>query len=164
MQKGDNRPGTEKDREALINVFKDFGFEVEPHDNLKAQQLCDEIINLGERDFSKYACLVVCILSHGDEGTVYGTEGNQVLIEDAKKQFNNFKCPTLSGKPKIWIIQACQGPLEQGDYEKSTPTLEPKETKLGPTIQANLPNNAGIHLLFVVMKLLLYLVNEILFG
>jgi caspase 2 len=142
-----NRYGTEKDRKALSDLFKDFGFEVEHHDNLKAQQLCDEINKLAERDeFQEYACLVVCILSHGDEGTVCGTDSKEVSIEEAKKQF--FNNTYLRGKPKIWIIQACQGNLSQEDLEKSTLSLKLKETTPDPTTQNNLPNT-GIHLLFL---------------
>jgi serine/threonine protein kinase len=157
LQEKKNRYGTEKDLEALSGVFKDFGFDVKHHDNLKAQQLCDEIIKLGKRDFSEYACLIVCILSHGNEGIVCGTEYHQqVSIEDAKKQFNNFNCPTLRGKPKIWIIQSCQGNLKQEDLEESTPPLKPKKTRPTPhpTNQGNLPNTGIIFILFLVMKLL----------
>ncbi|EFX77124.1 hypothetical protein DAPPUDRAFT_198557, partial [Daphnia pulex] len=144
------RYGTKKDLEALSGVFKDFGFDVEPHDNLKAQKICDEINNLAERKFSEYACLVVCILSHGNEGIVCGTDSKEVSVEDAKKQFNNFKCPTLSGKPKIWIIQSCQGNLKQEDLKKSTEPLaplKPKETTPQPTNQENLPNTGIIYFL-----------------
>ncbi len=128
MQKEDNREGTNKDAEELNAVFKEMGFDVENHKNLPAKQLCNEIEKVREKNFSKYASLVVCILSHGGEGTVFGTDGDEVSIEDVKTQFNNFNCHDLIDKPKIWIIQACQGNQLQEDLEKSIKSsLTPKK-------------------------------------
>ncbi len=156
LQKANNRPGTEEDKNALTDVFKKFGFDVKHHDNLKAQQLCDKIIKLSKRKFPEYACLVVCILSHGDEGTVCGTDCQEVSIESAKKQF--FNNSFLSGKPKIWIIQSCQGKLKQEDLKESAPLapLEPKKIRPTPhpTNQGNLPNTGITFILFLGMKLL----------
>lgn len=150
LQKADNRYGTEKDRKALSDLFKDFGFDVKHHDNLKAQKLCDEINKLAERKIPEYACLVVCILSHGDEGTVCGTDSKEVSIEKAKEQF--FNKTSLSGKPTIWIIQSCQGNLKQENLKKSTKPLaplKPKETTPQPTNQGNLPNTGIIRILYI---------------
>ena len=44
------------------------------------------------------------ILSHGDMGIVYGTDGI-VKLDYLFEPFKGNNCPTLAGKPKIFIIQ-----------------------------------------------------------
>lgn len=66
-----------------------------------------------KKDFSRYGSLVICLLSHGTEGVVEGIDGRQVSINNLKYKFSLEKCPELYGKPKIFIIQACQGVLKQ---------------------------------------------------
>ena len=54
--------------------------------------------------------LLVCILSHGAKGSVHGTDLQEVKIEEEIcHKFDGSICPKLLGKPKIFIIQACQG-------------------------------------------------------
>ena len=44
------------------------------------------------------------ILSHGEEGTVYGTDG-PVEIKDLVEPFKGHRCQSLAGKPKLFFIQ-----------------------------------------------------------
>lgn len=54
--------------------------------------------------------LIVCVMSHGAAGLVYGSDNGKVNIEkDIVMPFNGYNCPDLIDKPKIFIIQACQG-------------------------------------------------------
>ena len=76
---------------------------------MKAQDLYNQIDELAKQDFSSYASLVICILSHGDEGVVEGVDSICIEINELKYKFNSNDCHTLNGKPKIWILQACQG-------------------------------------------------------
>ena len=60
--------------------------------------------------FKDYASLVVCFLGHGNEGVVTGV--NNVGVPLNKIQYETFDdnhCLDLSGKPKVFIILACQG-------------------------------------------------------
>ena len=59
--------------------------------------------------WSSYASLVLCILSHGGDGVIYGINGESVRMNDLKYAFNHEQCPELSGKPKLFVIQACRG-------------------------------------------------------
>jgi hypothetical protein len=125
LQAAANREGTEKDKEALTKIFEEFGFEVEPHDNLKANEITEKMNQLAIRDYKNYGCVVVCMLSHGDEGTICGSDFyydskkkkkfNEVSIEDTKKEF--YRNDSLKDKLKIRIIQACQGSQLQEDFE-----------------------------------------------
>ena len=115
LQEEDNRKGSEKDKEALMKIFEEFGFEVEPHDDLAANEITDQIKQFATKDYNKFGCVVVCMLSHGDEGTIYGTDGLSVSIEETKKEF--YGNISLKDKPKVWIIQACQGNQLQEDFK-----------------------------------------------
>lgn len=57
---------------------------------------------------------MVCVLSHGDKGCVFGTDEEKVPIQDITQPFISRKAPTLAGKPKLFFIQACQGTRLQG--------------------------------------------------
>jgi len=60
---------------------------------------------VAKRDFTDSDCVFVALLSHGDEGVIYGTDG-PVQYEQI---FSLFKPPevnkSLVGKPKIFLIQ-----------------------------------------------------------
>jgi len=71
-----------------------------------------------EKSLSKYASLVVCILSHGNrmsngEEIVFGVDGASVETEPLIKEFNNYNCKGLAGKPKIFVIFSCRGEKSQ---------------------------------------------------
>ena len=54
------------------------------------------------------ACFV-CLLSHGEEGFIFGTDGKRIPLEEIFMLFGNTNCKGLIGKPKVFIIQACRG-------------------------------------------------------
>lgn len=60
--------------------------------------------------FKDYASLVVCFLGHGDQGVVTGVNNVGVPLNTIQYEtFDDEHCPDLSGKPKVFIILACQG-------------------------------------------------------
>ncbi|ESO83598.1 hypothetical protein LOTGIDRAFT_133150, partial [Lottia gigantea] len=72
------------------------------------------------------ACFI-CLLSHGEEGYIYGTDGEMLALNQIFDLFNNNKCPLLKGKPKIFIVQACRG----GSFDRG---VSIDETDGGPAI------------------------------
>lgn len=50
------------------------------------------------------------MLTHGDQGKLYAYDGDY-KYEELWSRFYASHCPTLKGKPKIFIVQACQGNL-----------------------------------------------------
>jgi len=85
------------------------------HHNLMSFDIRGEIKKLATRNFSNYGCLVVCLLSHGIENAIAGADSLYVNVNKLKYKFSYNKCPSLYGKPKIFIVQACQGDLEQNE-------------------------------------------------
>ena len=99
------RNGTDKDRDALIDVFKMLKFDVRAFNNQTTQQIEGLLKELAVADHSYYDAVAVAILSHGEEGVIYSTDGKM----DLKSISDPFRGPNLAGKPKIFIFQACQG-------------------------------------------------------
>nr|AAI70178.1 Casp9-A protein [Xenopus laevis]AAI70180.1 Casp9-A protein [Xenopus laevis] len=133
------RTGSDIDRDKLANRMRSFHFEVTVKDNLTGQAMHDHLQALADQDHSLQDCCLVVILSHGCEtrhiqfpGGVYGTDGIRIPVERIVSYFNGSKCPSLRGKPKIFIIQACGGDQKDKGCEvtSDTPPLSPTSTSL----------------------------------
>lgn len=112
-----HRAGSEYDWRSLKRIFLKLGFEVVIHHDLMSYDIKGEMKKLAARDFSQYGCLVVCLLSHGIENAVAGFDGHYVNINKLKYKFSYNFCPSLYGKPKIFVVQSCQGELEQNQKQ-----------------------------------------------
>lgn len=61
-----------------------------------------------EEELSKADCYVVVLMLHDTEGGLYGKDGKTDALEELYALFNHENCPALQGKPKVFIVQACQ--------------------------------------------------------
>ncbi|XP_029462106.1 caspase-8 isoform X2 [Rhinatrema bivittatum] len=104
-----NRNGTDIDAEDLRSVFTMLHFKPEVHQDLTAQGILKTLNKYSTRNHQASDCFVCCILSHGDKGVIFGTDGQEVPIPKLTTFFSSSNCPSLAGKPKVFIIQACQG-------------------------------------------------------
>ena len=52
---------------------------------------------------------VLVLLTHGNQGYIFGTDGEKVSIDHITTMFDGKHCPQLQNKPKLFIVQACQG-------------------------------------------------------
>ncbi|XP_047014816.1 caspase-8 isoform X2 [Ictalurus punctatus] len=102
-----NRRGTDADRDALTEVFERMHFIVEERRDLVSSAMQNVVIEFATKDHSTMDAFVCCILSHGEKGAVLGVDGKSVAIRDLTQPFA--ACSTLTGKPKLFFIQACQG-------------------------------------------------------
>lgn len=109
------------DANLLETTFTGFGYDVIHFRNLRAEQmeivLSPEYLTDHLQDKSKglsiFASLAICILSHGDKGVVEGVDGVPISLNRLQYAFNDGNCPSLKGKPKIFIVLACQGANSQ---------------------------------------------------
>lgn len=99
------RTGTDQDEIRLKIVFKALNYKVKVKANLTHSQIFEEIDKVVD-ECKKYDSIFICVLSHGCDGVVYGTNSIPVEIEAIKHRMISKK---LIGKPKVLIIQACQG-------------------------------------------------------
>ncbi|XP_051009819.1 caspase-8 [Acomys russatus] len=112
-----DRKGTHCDEEALTETFKELHFEIKSYRDHTANEIREVLRSYQSLDHTNKDCFVCCILSHGDKGIIYGTDGKEASIHELTSYFTGLKCPSLAGKPKIFFIQACQG----DSYQKAVP-------------------------------------------
>ena len=103
------RVGTEIDETNLTQCFRYLGYNVEVHRNLTAHQIESVIGYYRRGDHSKFDSFLICVLSHGEDGHVFGTDSKSVNLRAMLGQLTADSCPSLAGKPKILFIQACRG-------------------------------------------------------
>ncbi|KAM8868798.1 caspase-2 isoform 2-T3 [Spinachia spinachia] len=106
----DTRKGGEVDDEVLRKVFTELDYIVTVHRDLTAQGMraCIEEFSRRPGHGTMDSC-VVCLLSHGVEGAIYGTDGQLLQLDWVFESFDNAHCPLLQNKPKMFFIQACRG-------------------------------------------------------
>ncbi|KAM5155989.1 caspase-8 isoform 1-T1 [Callospermophilus lateralis] len=125
-----DRKGSDLDEEALSKTFKELHFEIVCYKDSTAKEICEVLKFYQSEDHNNKDCFICCILSHGDEGIIYGTDGQKVSIFELTSYFTGSKCPSLAGKPKVFFIQACQGDnyqkgvLVETDSKQKDPYLE----------------------------------------
>ncbi|KAK2501107.1 hypothetical protein MC885_009432 [Smutsia gigantea] len=96
-------------RNALRKTFSDLHFEIVCYKDSTAKEICDVLKSYQKMDHNNRDCFICCILSHGDKGIIYGSDGQEAPIYELTSYFTGLQCPSLAGKPKIFFIQACQG-------------------------------------------------------
>lgn len=116
-----NRQGSDKDIKMLEKLFGALDFKVKIERNLKREEIYKVLDNISYEDHSNYDCFVLCLMSHGLEGFVYGADGERVLLETVRGFFSNSRCSTLKGKPKLFVIQACRGSDKDTGVVKDSP-------------------------------------------
>lgn len=85
---------------------------------------------MSKEDHSDNDCLVVVVMTHGELVPVYNkavddkdntilshdlvsfiqTRDEQFALQKVFRYFTNERCPSLANKPRIFLVQACQGP------------------------------------------------------
>ncbi|KAL4231580.1 Caspase-3 [Mactra antiquata] len=103
-----DRAGSNIDERNLRRELTDLGFTVKLMIDRSAQSMKNACYEMAAKNHSQVDCFVCIILSHGDEGVVYGTD-TTIEIKELVKPFKGDMCPSLIGKPKLFIIQACRG-------------------------------------------------------
>ncbi len=61
---------------------------------------------MSKEDHSQSDCIVVCILTHGEQSILWGRD-EKYLTDKVFNYFKGDQCPTLASKPKIFFIQVC---------------------------------------------------------
>nr|XP_042715844.1 caspase-6 isoform X3 [Chrysemys picta bellii] len=103
-----DRRGTLADRDNLKRSLTELGFEVRCFDDLKAEEVIRNIYEVSMDNHSDADCFVCVFLSHGEDNHVYAYDA-KIKVQTMTNMFKGDKCPSLVGKPKIFIIQACRG-------------------------------------------------------
>uniref|UniRef100_A0A1B0D025 Uncharacterized protein n=1 Tax=Phlebotomus papatasi TaxID=29031 RepID=A0A1B0D025_PHLPP len=108
----ETRYGTDSDVKSIRETFSAFGFNVIVKDDLRSDEIICSIEEfVGKTEEESQSSLVVVILSHGFQGSVYGSNSIPVEVREIKDALCDER---LSDKPKILIIQACQSNDDSG--------------------------------------------------
>ena len=105
------RTGSEKDLKDLVSLFSNvLRFTVTERSNLSYQDMMKEIMAFaGKEEQGEADMAAVVVMSHGKEGTIYSRDGRWLETDWILKQFNNCWCPSLRGKPKLFIFESSRG-------------------------------------------------------
>ena len=102
------RGGSEKDVQRLWDLFEEkIHFEVEALIDKTADQLRNHIRKISKLDFENVGCLLIVIMSHGTDGKILGTDGEEVHLSDFIDPFKTVI--SLKDKPKMFFVNACRG-------------------------------------------------------
>lgn len=103
-----DREGTEVDAAICESTFMRLGFDVTRRDDLTVTEMSIAVRQAAEENHKDADCFACVILSHGDDGVIYGTNGT-MRIDRLTANFKGDICTDLRGKPKLFFIQACRG-------------------------------------------------------
>ncbi|XP_068593898.1 caspase-8-like isoform X2 [Cebidichthys violaceus] len=131
--KNKKRKGTNIDAVSLAEVFSWLSFRVlmckdQTKDQMERVLKCfasqSDLSQLQEFNVAEWSgsgftplqeaprhgdAFICCILSHGRKGEVIGVDEQPLSIKQITGTFKPTAQPTLAGKPKVFLIQACQG-------------------------------------------------------
>lgn len=105
------RKGSSSDVQRLKEIFHLLNCDApEIHKDVAVGDIKKTLSEVSRRNHDRYACIVVVVLTHGEENFLYAHDDKyetcklwEPFIE------NDDPNSTLAGKPKLFFIQACRG-------------------------------------------------------
>lgn len=102
------RAGTDVDGQNLHSTLSGLGFQVSIYKDPSLKNIEDILDEAAGEDHSDADCFLVSVMSHGGQGVIYAND-QHYPPERLWSNFTSIKCPSLAGKPKIFLVQACRG-------------------------------------------------------
>ena len=116
-----NRRNTARDETKMKEVFNYLNLTVEEPilKDPTANDIKEEVVRFRNKikheDAKNFDMIAVCIMAHGKEGFVCGSDYNPDypnlvdLRNDVMQMFSNENCDVLDKKPRLFFFQACRG-------------------------------------------------------
>ena len=82
----------------------EFGFTTREDIGLTTSDMLKALTDTAQRDFSSNDCFCCIIRSTGAEHGICGTDDKPIDIKTITSLFTSDKCPSLDGKPKIFVL------------------------------------------------------------
>uniref|UniRef100_A0A8C9GQE5 Caspase family p20 domain-containing protein n=1 Tax=Piliocolobus tephrosceles TaxID=591936 RepID=A0A8C9GQE5_9PRIM len=76
-----SRSGTDVDAANLREIFINLKYEVRNKNDLKREEIVELMRNVSKEDHSKRSSFICVLLSHGEEGIIFGTNGPGIIVE-----------------------------------------------------------------------------------
>ena len=134
----DIRHGSDKDVQSLEKLFEALDFKVKTERNIGRNRILKVLDDISGDNHREYDCFVLWLMSHGQDGLFYGSDGDTVLIDTVRNFFNNANCPSLKGKPKLIFIQACRGHQKEQGVVADSPSAQSPQA--APNFQSRQPS------------------------
>ena len=83
----------------------EFGFTTREDIGLTTSDMLKALTDTAQRDFSSNDCFCCIIRSTGAEHGICGTDDKPIDIKTITSLFTSDKCPSLDGKPKIFVLE-----------------------------------------------------------
>ncbi|XP_013411650.1 caspase-3 [Lingula anatina] len=129
--KGSGIKRKDVDAAKLYGKLEDLKFQVSLKNNFSAEEIKDCLARVAKENHQDMACFMCIILTRGREGLILGKD-RSIPVEELLQPFKGNKCPSLAGKPKIFLIQADQDitfEKESADFFPLGTKYKPEETK-----------------------------------
>ena len=94
-----------------------FGFTTREDIGLTTSDMLKALTDTAQRDFSSNDCFCCIIGSTGTEHGICGTDDKPIDIKTITSLFTSDKCPSLDGKPKIFVLQPKYQSFSVLEYE-----------------------------------------------
>ena len=104
------RYGASKDEDSLKTLFTDLKFRVVIERDLDKHEIERVAERFAKKDHREFGAFVFILMSHGgNRDCILGVQGRRTSVENLMVEFQERNCPSLKGKPKVFIIQTCRG-------------------------------------------------------
>lgn len=105
-----DRKGSDVDASSLFQRFQELGFDSDLLNDASDEDIREKFNEIKEdkKALEDTGCLVVVLLTHGNEDHVFATD-RSIKIKTLMDNFSAENCPELILKPKVFIFQACRG-------------------------------------------------------
>merc|ERR1712172_462282 len=133
------RTGSKKDADDIERVLKKLDFDVDKYVEYTSTQIRGKLRKIADDKEEMNAdsdCLLVVVLSHGDDDDKIAAQDKWYEDEDLWNPFLAENCPSLRGKPKLFFLNACRGDRKDKGAETDN-RGEKKKVK-----RSKLPNHA----------------------
>ncbi|XP_073680179.1 caspase-7-like [Garra rufa] len=104
-----HREGCSVDECLLSTTFKSLGFHVQVEKNLSANEMIGALRKVSKENHTDSSCFVCVLMSHGEEGTILGSDERWIPVKTLTSLMTSNLCPSLQNKPKLFFLQACRG-------------------------------------------------------
>jgi hypothetical protein len=113
------RVWSEQDVKNLKTTLDYLEFDLRFYENLKANEIRDQIQKLADDDHSNSDCFLCVVMSHGNEDKIVTSDNKVMSFEEIMAPIKS--CKSLENKPKLFFFQACRGDNEIEQAEKQRP-------------------------------------------
>jgi caspase-like apoptosis-related cysteine protease len=102
-------PASTLDAVNLKKSLSHRGFEVEICMDFTYDQIINKISEVANELHDLNQCLFVAFSTHGGEDGVLLSKDKEYELDEIIDKFTAENCPSLKGKPKIFVVDACRG-------------------------------------------------------